>query len=66
MLHVVGEGKNSNIFHSHQLLVEVIILFSAVLSIKILDVRRVGSGNAYMTKRTCQFPVGRNYNAVYR
>ena len=33
-----GEGKDHNIFHSHQLRVEVVILVSAVLSFKISDV----------------------------
>jgi hypothetical protein len=53
LLHVVCKGKSSNIFHLHQLLVKIIILVSVVLSIKILDVQRVGRNNAYMRKKTC-------------
>ena len=42
-----GEGEDRNIFHSHQLrvLVEIVMIVSAVLSFKILNVRSVGSGN---------------------
>ena len=48
----VGEGKNSNIFYSHQLLAELVVLVSAIISVKILNVRNVGSGNALTkTKR---------------
>ena len=42
----VGERKDPNSFDSLQLLVEVVILVSAVLSVKNLNVRSVGSGNA--------------------
>ena len=57
LLRGVSVGKNCNIFHSHQLLVEVVILVSAVLPVKILDVRRVGSGNALARKQGCQVQV---------
>ena len=46
-----GEIFDCNIFHSHQLRVKVVILVSAVLSFKILNVQSVGSGNAYMKSR---------------
>ena len=42
----VGEGKNPNIFYSHQLLVEVVVTVSATWFVKILNFRGVGSGNA--------------------
>ena len=57
LLRVVGGGKDSNIYDSHQLLVEGIILVSVVLSIKILDVRSVGSSNAHMNC-FCQVHIG--------
>ncbi len=44
LLRTLGEGKNSNIFHSNELLVEVIKLISAVHSVEIMDVQRAGSG----------------------
>ena len=37
-LRSVGEGKDPNIFDSHQLLVEVVILVSAIIAVKILNV----------------------------
>ena len=43
----VGEGKDCNIVYSHQLLVELVILFSVILSVKTLNVRCVGLGNAF-------------------
>ena len=39
----VGEGKDRNTFYSHQLLVELVILVSAILSVKILNVRGVAA-----------------------
>ena len=62
LLRGVGEGNDSNIFHSHQLLVKVIILVSAVLSVRIFDVRSVGSSNSYMEKRLSgSYRVRQNY-----
>jgi hypothetical protein len=46
LLHILGEGEHCNILHLHQLLVEFVILVSAVHTVEILDVLRVGSGNA--------------------
>ena len=54
----VGEGKDSHIFDSHQLLVEVVILVSAIISVKILNVRSVGSGNAYTKTKNNQDDIG--------
>ena len=34
----VGEGKDHNIFYTHQQFVELVILVSAILSVKILNV----------------------------
>ena len=57
LLRVVGDGKDISIFPSHQLRVELIILVSAFLSIQILNVQSVGSGNAF-TKKGVRFISG--------
>ncbi len=46
LLRSLGEGRHCNIFHLHQLLLEFPILVSAVHTIEILDVLRVGNSNA--------------------
>ena len=46
---LLAKGKTP-IFVTHHLLVEVVILVSAILSVKILNVRSVGRGNACATK----------------
>ena len=46
LLRDVGEGKDSNIFDSQQLLIEVVITISACRLVKVFNVGSVGSGNA--------------------
>ena len=60
----VGEGKDHNIFGSHQLLVELVILASASSPV---NVESFGSGNA-LTKNKCRVKIisGFQYNKVYR
>ena len=53
----VGEGKDHDIFYSHQLLVALVILVSAIIPVKVLNVGTVGSGNAFKTKLSCQDPI---------
>ena len=49
LLRGFSEGKATNIFDSHHLLIEFVILVTAILSIKILNLRCVGRGNACAT-----------------
>ena len=46
LLRDVGVGKDSNIFDSQQLLIEVVITISACGLVKVLNVGSVGSGNS--------------------
>jgi hypothetical protein len=46
LLRIVCEGLHCNILHSHQLLVEFVVLVSVVHPVEILYVLHVGSGNA--------------------
>ena len=49
LLRGFAEWKATNIFDSHHLLVELVIVVTALLSIKILNLRCVGRGNACAT-----------------
>ena len=54
----ICEGKCSNIFHSHQLLVKFIVLVPAVHPVEILDVRCIGGGNACLSMHEWQSRAG--------
>ena len=49
LLRGFAEWKATNIFDSHHLLVELVIVVTALLSIKILNLRCIGRGNACAT-----------------
>ena len=49
LLRSFTEWKATNIFDSHHLLVEFVVVVTALLSIKILNLRCVGRGNACAT-----------------
>ncbi len=63
VLHLLGEGKDRNILHSRQLHIEVIAVVKAIIAIKILHVRGVGSSNSY-TKKSCQVHIGQAQNKI--
>ena len=42
----LGEGKSRNIFDSHQLLIEIVVIFSAIGINKVINLGMVVSGNA--------------------
>jgi hypothetical protein len=42
----LGEGKDRNIFDSHQLLIEIVVIFSALRLDKVINLGMVVCGNA--------------------
>ena len=42
----LGEGKDRNIFDSHHLLIEIVVIFSAMRIVKVINLGMVVGGNA--------------------